>query len=191
MTLPTLTSIRKRRGALGKTQKQLADLSGLSQSVIAKVEQGRVDPSYTTASRILETLERLESEEFSGYEHLSLTVKNVMTPSVISVSPSDSVAKAQSILTDSKSSISQVPVIDKDKRVVGSLTEAQVLPISKTDRRLVREIMVEPFPMVSQNTSISTVRNILLGEPAVLVSDGKSGIAGIVTKYDLIVAIRA
>ncbi len=185
MSLPTLASIKKRRIILGMTQKQLADLCGLSQSVIAKIERGSVDPAYGSATRIFGTLERLESSETSDNRLLYLTARDVMTVRIISVKPTDRVSKAQRIMTDSNN-ISQLPVIDENAKLVGSLTEAQVMIQQQLETTLVRKIMLEPFAVVSQNTSLSTVRNILLGEPAVLVSDSKSGIAGIITKYDLI-----
>ena len=192
MPLPNLASIKKRRIILGKTQNQLAKLCGLSQSVIAKIEHGAVDPAYTTASRIFETLERLESKETSDDSLLNLTAKDVMTNKIISVKLTDNVAKAQQHFTDTSSNISQLPVLDEDGKSVGSLTEAQVLTLQGSDKTLVRDVMLDPFTIVSPNTSLSTVRNILLDEPAVLVSDARSGtIGGIITKYDLINALRS
>ena len=38
--------ISKIRKQLGLTQIQLANLAGVSQSLIAKLESGRIDPSY-------------------------------------------------------------------------------------------------------------------------------------------------
>lgn len=189
MPLPTLASIKRRRMLLGLTQKKLADFCGLSQSVIAKVEAGEVDPSYSTATRIFETLERLESKEISVDRFLELTAKELMTQRIISVKPTDSVSKAQKLLSDG-SDISQLPVIDETGKAIGSLTEAQVLTQPDSDKSLVSDVMLAPFPIVHLKTRASTIRSILLEEPAVLVSDSKSGIAGIITKFDLIKNIR-
>src|SRR5437588_12013327 len=56
--LPPLDEIPKKRKALGLTQSKLAQLSGGSQSIIAKIESGTVDPSYSIAKRLVETLEQ-------------------------------------------------------------------------------------------------------------------------------------
>ena len=44
--LPTLEIIPDRRRKLGLTQSQLASLAGVSQSYIAKLEAGKIEPSY-------------------------------------------------------------------------------------------------------------------------------------------------
>lgn len=183
MPLPSVVSIKQRRRALDMTQKQLADLCSLSQSVIAKIERGIVDPSYSTASKIFETLERLESKRTAGDTFLSLTAKNVMTKKVFSVNPTDSISKARKLMTEHD--ISQLPVIDASARQVGSLTEAEALG-QQEDAKQVKDVILDPFPIIHENTKVPTIRNILLSEPAVLVSSAKSGIIGIITKHDLI-----
>jgi len=55
--IPSLSEIRKRRKALGLTQSGLARRAGVSQSLIAKVESGRLDPAYGKARKIFETLD--------------------------------------------------------------------------------------------------------------------------------------
>ncbi|MCK4496763.1 MAG: helix-turn-helix domain-containing protein, partial [Candidatus Aenigmarchaeota archaeon] len=44
--LPEIKSIKNRRKLLGLTQKDLAKQAGVSQSFIAKMESGRINPSY-------------------------------------------------------------------------------------------------------------------------------------------------
>src|SRR6266478_2623122 len=56
--LPQLDEIPKKRKALGLTQSKLAQLAGVSQSIIAKIESGTVDPSYSIAKRLVEALEK-------------------------------------------------------------------------------------------------------------------------------------
>ena len=58
-----LTEIKKLRLKLGLNQKELADKSGVSQSLIAKIEAGKIEPTYTKANNILETLRQLEEKE--------------------------------------------------------------------------------------------------------------------------------
>jgi predicted transcriptional regulator len=44
---PQLEDIAKKRRRLGLKQAELAKLSGVSQSLVAKLESGRIDSSYT------------------------------------------------------------------------------------------------------------------------------------------------
>ena len=52
--LPTLEYIKQTRRRLGITQRTLADLTGVSTSMINQIECGRCKPSYETARRIFE-----------------------------------------------------------------------------------------------------------------------------------------
>jgi len=45
-----------RRSALGLTQQQLAERSGLHQSVISRVEQGRLNPTFDTLSALAKAM---------------------------------------------------------------------------------------------------------------------------------------
>ena len=60
MIFPELSSIRIKRQRLGIKQKELAEKSGVSQSLIAKLEKGLIEPSYSLTVRIFLTLESLE-----------------------------------------------------------------------------------------------------------------------------------
>jgi predicted transcriptional regulator len=82
-----LADLKKMRRLLGLTQSQLASLSGVSQSLIAKIEAGRVDPSYNRAKKIFEVL---ESHQRKGWTRAS----DVMVKEVITASPESSVGDA-------------------------------------------------------------------------------------------------
>lgn len=58
--LPNLDEIGRRRRLLVLSQKELAKISGVSQSMIAKIESGRISPSYQKTKAIFDTLEGLE-----------------------------------------------------------------------------------------------------------------------------------
>ena len=45
--------LREARGRAGLTQRELAQRAGTSQSVVARIEQGRSDPSSSTLLRLL------------------------------------------------------------------------------------------------------------------------------------------
>ena len=73
--MPLLKTIIRRRKVLDLTQAKLAKLAGVSQSLIAKVESGKIDPSYSKVMKILETLDRIEKEE-------QVKAKDIMTKDV-------------------------------------------------------------------------------------------------------------
>ena len=60
--LPPLEEVAQKRKMLNLTQKQLAKLAGVSQSLIAKLESKKIDPSYTKVKAIFDALERLETK---------------------------------------------------------------------------------------------------------------------------------
>lgn len=87
--------------------------------------------------------------------------------------------------------ISQLPVVDEQDKIVGSITESTVLncllenPLGNSDRRL-GEIMGTAFPEVEENLAVKKVgRYFEQRIPAVIAVD-KAGIRHIITKYDII-----
>jgi len=177
------TTIKKRRLAIDKTQKEFASLCGVSQSLIAKIEGGRVDPSYSIAVRIFETLDRLEEKESDKWA-VPRTAKDVMVAKVISVKPEDKLARAKTLMLEGN--FSQLPVIDKGGVMVGSVTDRLLITYDDMNGDgKVEQLMDKPFPIINKDTRLSTVRSILVDEPAVLVYD-KNHLLGIITKYDLL-----
>ncbi|MBS3101752.1 helix-turn-helix domain-containing protein [Candidatus Woesearchaeota archaeon] len=65
-----LEEIRKIRKKLGMTQTELANRAGVSQSLIAKIESGRIDPTYTKTKKIFAALSELEKKEEVKAEQL-------------------------------------------------------------------------------------------------------------------------
>jgi predicted transcriptional regulator len=183
--LPELSAIRKRRLVLGLTQKKLADLCYLSQSVLTKIERGRINPSYDTARKIFETLHMLEERSLTN--SINQTASDVMSRPVTFVRSTDRIDAAIYIML--KKNYSQLPVMEAGK-VVGRITDRIVLASPEVKKQKVGEVMGESFPMLPLNTRISALQAILTEEPAVLISDKKGKAVGIVTKHDLIKATR-
>src|SRR6266571_3015126 len=104
--LPTLDEIPKKRKALGLTQTKLAQLAGVSQSIIAKIESGTVDPSYSIAKRLVEALEK-ESIQTSRPR-----VSEIMSRPVISVSKTQLVREAVDLMR--KRGYSPLPMVNDD-----------------------------------------------------------------------------
>ncbi len=180
---PELDDIPRLRRALGLTQKELAKLAGVSQSTIAKIENGNLMPSYEIARKIFTVLLTTPKNEPAAEE--------VMSKYVISVKPSDRIDKAMELMHEYD--ISQLPVID-DHRNIGSITDRGVLAASQEIdwhellKMPVRAIMEDPFPTVGLKTPVSAFSALLKIFPAVLVTDG-SDIVGIITKANIFTAI--
>jgi len=180
--LPNLADIERRRRELGLTQSKLATLAGVSQSIIAKIEAGSVDPSYSVVARIMGALERMGVAP-------SLRVNQLMSRPVVSISKMSLVREAADLMR--KRGYSQLPVFDGG-RCVGSISERTILDraargesLDELLGRRVREIMESPFPIVNDDTPLDMVLGLMQSNYGVLVSRGES-VTGILTKSDIL-----
>ncbi len=168
--------IRKRHGL---SQVQLARLSGVSQSLIAKIESGRVDPSYTNAKKIFEALAGLNEKE-------ELKASDIMVKKVMYAYPDEPVEK---IVKKLKShNISQMPVMSRN-RIIGLVSESDILNTiaegGSIEKLRARDVMDEAPPIVSGKTRASTLFDLLKISQIVIVAEGGT-FKGIVTKADLL-----
>lgn len=179
-----LRKIEEIRKKLGLTQKQLAKLAGVSQSIIAKIENGKINPSYEMVRRIVLALERYRAERGGG-----LTAKDICTRDVKYVQVDDELVKAIELMR--KYDISQLPVFDRDKPV-GSISETTItrkLDKITSPRVKVKQLMDEAFPILPEEASVSLVREVLMEYPAVLIQ--KNGeVTGIITKADILKVVE-
>jgi len=170
--------IKRLRVEAGLTQKRLAELAGVSQAHIAKIEQGRVDPRLSTVNRILHVL-KAGKERRCG---------DVMTKGVLFARPDESVLKASEVMV--KNAISQLPVLDLG-RVVGTITEESIvrnLRSNLADEK-VRNVMDLPLPAVPEESGLDAVRTVLEKSAGVLVMRGRE-VVGIITRSDLLKTIE-
>lgn len=178
-----LKRISKMRKNLGITQKQLADLAGVSQSLIAKIESGKIDPAYSKAMQILQALERQQKKSRK-------TVKEIMSATIVSVKSSDTVEKSIKLMR--KKNISQLPVIENGK-CLGSISEGMIVELvseGETDLKStnVGEVMSDAFPVIPSSSMVDVAADLLCYYPAILV-ENKGKLVGILTKADLLKAI--
>ncbi len=173
----TGSALRRLRLEAKLTQRKLAELVGVSQAHIAKIEQEKVDPRLSTINKILRVL--TESKE--------KRCKDIMTRGVIFAKPDDSVLKVSEIMV--RHAISQMPVLNKG-RVVGTITEESIIRKlgSNIAEEKVERVMDPPLPMVSEDTSVSAIRSLLERRQGVLVAKGKR-VVGIITRSDLLKTI--
>lgn len=184
--LPSLDTIAMRRRTLGLTQAQLANLAGVSQSYIAKLETRKIEPSYTKVIALFETLKGLEQRR-------ETKVEEIMTTDVVSIQKDDLVKEAVNLMREY--GYSQLPVLDGD-RPIGSITERTIIDgMNDTNGektvvdKPVIEIMNNPFPQVGEDAPVSLIASMLRIYPAVLVHR-KGMVVGISTKADLLKTLR-
>lgn len=171
---PEIEEIKIRRKKLGLTQKKLAEIVGVSQSLIAKLECGKIDPKLSLIKKIQYALNELEGKK-SAFA--------IMHRPIIYASPEDPAKNVVKKMLEY--GISQMPVIHEGK-VIGSVTEDKIVKTlfeGKTDFK-VKDIMEEPFPIVNEKTPLSAIIKLLLEFPAVLVEKDNE-IVGIITKHDV------
>ncbi len=176
---PPITEIKRRRKFLDITQADLAKKSGVSQSLIAKVESGISEPSYLSAKKVFETLDALETKN-------STVARDIMKRRVVTVQKSELVYRAIEIMK--KFNVSQIPVMSGDL-LSGSISEKSILDkIADGKHDLasvkIRDIMDDAYPTIGENTPLATVISILQHNPAILVMANEN-ISGIITKADI------
>lgn len=180
MHIPDPGELRAKREMLGITQADVARMAGISQSMIARIEAGSVDPRVSTLGKIVAVLNRCERPRCRAVD--------VMHTPVHTVTPGDPVASA--VVMMERHNISQLPVVEggipvgciSESAIVQALEEGEVLPGKKG---VVREFMEPGFPTVPPNSDIRTVAHLLHDHHAVLVVEGGK-VAGVITKHDLI-----
>lgn len=176
--LVTGTTLKKLRIEAGLTQRKLAELVGVSQAHIAKIEQRKVDPRLSTVNKILQVLTE-------GKER---RCKDIMTKGVLFAKPDDVVLKVSEVMV--RHAISQVPVMNRNV-IVGTVTEENIIRnlSSSTANEKVKKIMNPPLPIVSEDTEIDAIRLLLKKNQGILVARGRK-VIGIITRSDLLKTIR-
>lgn len=184
MPVVTLDELKMMRKKAGLTQQELALKSGVSQSMIARIESQDINPTLATVNRIYDTI---RNEESAG-----LLVKSIMTRGVVGIGRHEPVKKAIEIMKKHK--ISQLPVLEKND-VVGSITDDGI--IAKLNRQKdkeafkalrVEQVMEPAFPEVSEETGINTIATLLEKHPALIVKKSNR-ITGIICSSDLFDAV--
>jgi len=179
---PTLEDIAKKRRQLGLKQAELAKLAGVSQSLIAKLESGKIDSSYTKVKTIFDVLERLEAKT-------RIQEEKVVPNEIIGIQKDEPVSKVVRLMKDH--GYSQIPVFS-GKQSVGSISEKTILrqilsgkDLGQISKLPTEDIMEEAFPQVSEDAPLELISSLLQTYSAVLVAK-KGNVVGIITKADLL-----
>lgn len=176
---PELQEIRQLRKRHNLTQAQLAKLAGVSQSLIAKIEAGTVDPTFSHARRILEVLHGIEKEK-------ELKAEQLITGKIISVGRNEPISEA--VRKMKAHGISQLPVMD-GSRVAGLISEGDIIDRmaegKNPNEMKAGESMGEAPPIIVKATPVSAVTELLRHFPLVIVAEnGKP--KGVITKADVL-----
>jgi predicted transcriptional regulator len=185
---PPIEDIAKRRRQLGLKQSQLAKMAEVSQSLIAKLEAGTIDSSYTKVKTIFDVLERIEFKT-------KVQAEKLVHSEVFSVQKKDPISEVVKVMKEH--GYSQIPVFD-GKQSVGSISEKTILrqilsgkDLEQISKLPTEDIMEEAFPQINEDAPLSLITSLLQTYSAVLVSK-KGVVIGIITKaasywfYDLL-----
>lgn len=188
--LPSIEELRKMRKNLGISQKELAKVSGVSQSYVARLEKGSINPTYDKVKKIYEYLNK------SGQKATSIDIdcERIMTADVVTCFPTDSIISALNLMREK--GYSQLPVVTPEKKVVGTIAESDInellikgASIESLKGLTVKKVMGMTLPQIDKSSPISMVYPILKFSSAVLIVDGGE-LKGIITKADILKAVE-
>jgi len=172
-----ISHLRKIRAQLNLTQHAFSKEVGISQSMIAKIESGKLDPALSKVKKIEDAIERLSN-------HHEKKASEIMNSNIIFVGKNDLIKDVIKKLSLHK--ISQVPVIE-DNAAIGLISESIIISSlqDKITQNKVEELMSDAPPLIPINATLSTITALLKDYSLLLVGD-KGVIKGIVTKADII-----
>jgi predicted transcriptional regulator len=191
--VPTPQELKELRRKVGLTQSELAARVGISQSLVARIETGQVNPSVLTLKRILIEIESQRKSHSSIRDILKWKGLTSKLRPLVFIGPNEKVRRA--VILMRRLGISQLPVL-KGKKNVGSISEGTILrkltvmESQKVFALSVHEIMDAPFPTIDITESTdSAFSKIASGIEALLIMD-EDRPAGIITKIDIIAFTR-
>jgi len=194
--LPDLEEIKPMRKRLDITQRELAAMAGVSQSLIAKIERGAIDPSYENVRKVFKAFDTLMRDRTVDMRRdgTRFTVGDLATRGVVSIAPDATLAEGVDKMVRGR--FTQLPVMSGD-RIVGGITDDQIRDhaIEETKnagksyedvmKTRIDEVMSGPFPVLSEDTPIELASLHLQREEAVLVSR-RGALIGILTSADFL-----
>jgi CBS domain-containing protein len=117
-----------------------------------------------------------------------ITAKDVMNPWVVTTTKDTSISEAIELMLEHR--ISGLPVVDDDQKLVGIITEKDLLPLYDTPRQIqdikVRELMTAPVVSFNQDETLDDICQCLLENDFRRVPVTSSGeITGIISRPDI------
>ncbi|MFP4403573.1 MAG: CBS domain-containing protein [Candidatus Woesearchaeota archaeon] len=173
-----IKDIKRIRKNINITQKQLAESSQVSQSLIAKIESGRIDPAYSKVRKINQALISLTSK--NEKKAIDLMNKKIITSNI-----DDSIK--YTIKKMKQYNISQIPVF-QDRQLIGIIAEHDILDAITNNfdiNEKIEKIINESPPIISKNTGIRIIQELLKQHTLIMVFE-KGRYIGLITKVDLL-----
>lgn len=171
----TADELSKMRREVGMTQADLAIEVGVSQSYIARLERGTLDPKLSVASKIVEILSYRQSK----------TCAEIMTQNPITVDARDQASVAVRVMQ--KHNFSQVPVL-RGTQLIGLVTERDIIRnLQHNMNQLSVQAIMSPegVPIIDETTPINIVTPLFNTYQAILIHN-QGRIRGIITRSDLL-----
>lgn len=173
------SELKKLRQIAGLTQAELAKRVGVSQSFIAKIENGKIDPKFSIIKKIYdELLLIIDTQD---------TADKIMHSPVITAHETDDVISIVNKMENYN--ISQIPVINDDEKLVGIIYDYILLRkiVSNNIKKLTASKIMSPLPPLIQTSEpINRILRLFSKYSIVLVIDDKLHPLGIITRSDLI-----
>ena len=171
---------KKRRLYLGLSQLKFSKLANMSQSIINKLENGKIDPTFSTILKIEKTLENQENIS-------NLKARNIMIKNIITISLDSTVFECLTLMREND--FSQLIVMEKEV-IKGTIYEKTILDIITKKVDIYSETIkryLEPSPIIVPiDYSVSELSFIFQNKKTKFVVVGdENKILGIITKSDL------
>ena len=193
MVLPDLEEIRKRRQALGLTQKELAEGTGVLRVVINQIENRKhkkamYSPSYDDVKRIFDYLEKEERDRAANIPS-DKTAGEICNWNggldLVTVNSSDTINTTRDLMGDD-GQITQLPVLKRGE-CVGLITQKSMLDNPKA--KSVKDALIDKPPTIDEDMKITPGLIELLVPPqsCILVSQRNSSkLKGVIVAWDLL-----
>ena len=180
MSLPSLETIKRQREKQHVSQKKLANMTGVSTSMINQIESGRCKPSYNTAKKIFENLAILEGES-----SLHIAGEICKRP-IVKMKPSQTINDAVKKMDEM--AISQIPIFDGSEPLgvvseEGLVKKLATTNVSQWKKTQLKDVMTSVPPIINYDTPANTLGPLLQFTKCILVSKD-SKIVGIITASD-------
>lgn len=178
--LEIASEFRRRRNYLNLSQLKLSKIANLSQSIINKLENGKIDPVYSTILKIEKALD--EQEKISNVK-----AESIMVSQIISVKSNCKIFNVLELMREND--FSQL-LVYKEETPIGTIYEKTILDViaKKIDiyETPIKDY-IEPSPIiVPPQYSASDLSYIFQNKKIKFVLVGNnSEILGIITKSDL------
>ena len=117
--LELASEYKRRRNYLGISQLRLSKVANLSQSIINKFENGKIDPTYSTVLKIDRAL--CEQEKVSN-----LSANKIMVPKddIFYLKPHTKLSEVVEMIR--KYDFSQFTVLDDNRKLIGTIYEKTI-----------------------------------------------------------------